>query len=827
MIEREIVDRWNLGAVWICFLLYLLGGCRPEMPVTSSITVETEGVGVPVNQSLYGLNIEEINHAIEGGLYGELIQNRSFEDGVPPLNTRYDGVRNLLVTPNKWSIPFVSPYAVPGWRRLAVNTIMAPDPQELLNVTNKRSLYVAANASVETGRGGVVAEGYDGILLEKGERYHLSFYAKSNYLVPRTIDVALEDSSLTHTISDVFSIRPSREWKKYQYTFTAHTDATYGALTFSTDTAFVFWLDVVSLFPEKTWNNRSNGLRIDLMEKIVALNPQFIRFPGGPFVEGYTAGTFPLWKESVGDISQRKHFWNIWGYGSSNGMGYHEYLQLCEDLKAEPVYVVNSGVTSQSRRPRYEAIGEMDKLVQDALDAIAYANEPADSLWGSLRAENGHPTPFHLKYIEIGSENNGYEYNRRFEFFRQAIQEVYPEVMVISSAATGGRNRSHWVDHHFHSGEDYLISNYNLFESIYSSRRNPLFIGEFGVVDNKNQGTMRAAIAEACFLIGAENNQQVVKRLAYSPVLGNAKYAYQRPPMIAFKNKQILLSPSYYLWELLANHRGDELLKTSVETYAKPQVRGGYASIELFDNCYDITDVCIDQKKVTAINTITGGWKIEDDYLIPEANSWNYAIMGDSSQHNYELTATIQRTKGSGTIQFRIRDNGELGDQSQYLSLTIGGERIELHQQSLAVSHLLTDSVDFPFESHRWYKLKLTAHDDRITCSVNDTLIFDGMLKPLPSLVATTALDNETGTVFLKVVNTTQHEEITRLQLNGIHLQNEATVIQLKGLPEDKNTFEDPDRVIREEFSVSFPLGRPMNYTFPPNSITLLKLIKE
>ena len=217
----------------------------------------------------------------------------------------------------------------------------------------------------------------------------------------------------------------------------------------------MFWLDVVSLFP-KTWKGRPNGQRADLMEAIAALHPRFIRFPGGAFAEGYTAGTYPVWKETVGNIAERKHFWGIWGYGTTNGMGYHEYLQMCEDLGAEPVYVINSGITNMSRRPRYESITEMDKLVQDALDAIAYANHPADSTLGEMRAKNGHPAPFHLKYVEIGSENYGYEYTKRYNLFREAIQKNWPEVTVISNTLVGKRPRSDWRDTHFNGKNSFF-----------------------------------------------------------------------------------------------------------------------------------------------------------------------------------------------------------------------------------------------------------------------------------------------------------------------------------------------------------------------------------
>lgn len=326
-----------------------------------------------------------------------------------------------------------------------------------------------------------------------------------------------------------------------------------------------------------------------------ALNPQFVRFPGGSFVEGYTAGTYPIWHETIGDNSTRKNFWNVWGYGSTNGMGYHEYLQMCEDLKAEPLYVINSGVTSQSRRPRYEDITAMNKLVQDALEAIAYANQPADSTFGAMRAKNGHPEPFNLKYIEIGSENYGQEYSKRFDLFKKAINETYPEITVIKSSFIAGKNRTEWTDYHFYSGEDFLIANHDRYETGQYLRRFPaVFTGEFSMGDASLQGTLRAAIGEACFLLGVENSPEVVKHLAYAPVLGNVNYDFQRYPAISFNNNSAIGSPSYYMLKLLADNRGDDLLKTEIETYSKPQVTFGYAGIDLFDNSYDFDDVRID-----------------------------------------------------------------------------------------------------------------------------------------------------------------------------------------------------------------------------------------
>lgn len=820
----KYVLSWG-GAINLLFILLLMTGCRPEMPVTSFITIEADGLSIPVNKELYGLTIEEINHAVDGGLYAELIQNRSFEDGMPPLNCPYDAVQNVLITPNGWSIPFMRADSILGWHRISANTYIYPDTKELINDKNRRSLLVSVTASTEMGRGGVVAEGYRGISVRKGEKYNLSLFLKGASVLPKPIRIALEDSMATSTISDVYNLSSSFEWKKYHHTFTANEDMDNAVLTITADSSAVFWLDVVSLFPQETWNGYPNGQRKDLMEMIAGLAPRFIRFPGGRFVEGYTAGTYPIWKETVGDISERKCFWNIWAYGATNGTGYHEYLQICEDLKAEPVYVINSGVTSQSRRPRYEDITAMDRLVQDALDAIAYANAPTDSIMGAMRARHGHAAPFHLKFVEIGSENYGQEYINRFELFKKAINEKYPEVVVISSSAISRKSRSEWGDSHFYSGEEYFIANHNRFDSEkYSRRSSSVFIGEFGSVRESSRGSLRAAIGEACFLIGAENNPDIVKRLAYSPVLGNVNYEMYGSPLLMFDNHQVVASPSYYLWQLFVMNRGDEVLKAEVETYMKPQVTFGRVALDMFDNSYDIKEAKINNQLITTAKVLSGGWTVDGGTLVADANRWNYILMGDSSAHDYEFSTTIRRTKGSGQIQLHIRDNGKKAEQADYICMTLGTGVSELYHQAGGVKDSLTSPKPLTFVSNQWYNVRLSCQDDLIRCYVNDTLVHEANTLPLPSLVSGATVDKGTNTILLKVVNTTQHEEKTVLKVNGVGVKNDAEIIQLTGHRDGRNTFAFPKAIVPETKHISFSLGGPMIYNFPPNSITLIKL---
>ena len=811
-----------------------LFGCRPEVPVTSSITVDLSDFSAPVNEQLYGLTIEEINHAVDGGLYAEMIENRSFEASVPPLNCPYDARRNVLTTPNGWSIPFIRPDSIPGWRKLSLNTEVWLDAAGAqINDKNKRSLMVLVSASHYSSgmeRGGVAATGYNGISVRKGEKYELSLYMKGGSMVPKDINVFIGDSATGEPLSDIFKASPIYEWRRYRHTFTANESRDNAVLAITADTtSSVFWIDMVSLFPQNTWKGRQGGLRQDLMEMIAALNPKFIRFPGGSFVEGYTAGTFPLWQETIGDNSMRRNFWNVWGYASTSGMGFHEYLQMCEDLNAEPVYVVNSGVTSQKRRPRYEDITAMDKMVQDALDAIAYANQPADSTWGAMRARSGHTEPFGLKYIEVGSENYGQEYSKRFELFKKAIKEAYPEVTVIRSSSAGGKRRTRdWIDHHFYAGEDFMIAGRDRYDKPYSWRFPEVFIGEFSLSDPALQGTMRAAVAEACFLLGAESAPVVVKGLAYAPVLGNADYPFQRYPAISFNNHRAVGSPSYYMLKMLANNRGDGLLKTKVETYSRPQVALGYVGIDLFDNSYDFEDVRLDGHFVKDTLIRTGGWKVSGGTLMPEANKWNNILLGDPSNHDYTLSLRLRRNKGSGSVRLRVRDNGKEGEANNHIALSISPGECELYSSMGTVKDVLSPAKAHVFESNRWYEIKIVCRDETLSCYVDNVLLHEVTLPPLPSLVSVATMDNSSETILLKVVNTTYHEEKTHLNINGGSVvKHEVEVVQLAGEAKDGNTFEEPLRVVPTTQVISFPIGQTMVYTFPPNSITILKLKKD
>ncbi len=817
-----MINRSRFIGLVVGLVLGFLSACQQETPITSVIHVDGEGVVQPVNPHLYGITLEEINHAIDGGLYAEMIQNRSFEDGVPPLNCPYDARRRILLTPNNYEMPFMRPDSLPGWHALSSTTWLNLDAKELLNPKNHRSLQVGIY-STQVGRGGVVAEGYNGLSIRKGENYELSFYVKGASYYPKPLRVALEDSIGNRMLSDVLKIQTRNEWQHVKHTFTATASSDKAIMTISSDSTQMFWLDVVSLFPQ-TWRGRQNGQRADLVEALAALHPSFIRFPGGAFVEGYTAGTYPVWHETVGNIAERKHFWNVWGYGTTNGMGYHEYLQLCEDLGAEPVYVINSGITNMSRRPRYESITEMDKLVNEALDAIAYANAPADSTMGMLRAENGHAKPFGLRYVEIGSENYGYEYTKRFELFRDAIRKAWPEVTVISNSLVGRRVRSEWRDIHFNGRNSFFLNNLGKYETTRSRFQwENTFVGEFGNMQSSEARTMAAAIGEASFLTVIEQHPDLMSRIAYSPVLGHVDYTQSRWPLLLFDNHQVVPSPSYYMFQMFAGHRGEEVLPTTVDTYMRPSVTSGYASVYMFDNCYTFEETCLDGRPIEQGKVVGGSWTVNNGSLQPVPNRWNYLLMGDSTATDYTFQTRINRTKGSEPIQFRVRNNGLSQEQQDYICFRIGDGKASLLHQSGNVTDSLSSAIAYPLRNNRPYDVRIRCAKDTICCYVDGALVQKAVLRAYPSLSSVVTIDHTNHCLYLKVVNTTQHEEKTELDIRGVSVSNTAEVIELSAEMEAMNTFEHPDRIKPVKKEVSFMMGIPKVYKFPPSSITILK----
>ncbi|MDR3262311.1 MAG: carbohydrate binding domain-containing protein [Tannerella sp.] len=851
----------HTGCLWGFLLLF---ACKPVLPVTSSITIDLEKLTTPVNRDLYGLTIEEVNHAVEGGLYAEQIRNRGFEEGIVPAGCLYDATGQCLITPAGWKTPFVDPDAVPGWRLLSDRTFWYLNTFHPVNEKNNRSIGVRVDYSGKGG--GVVAEGFHGIGLRRGEQYDLSFYLRGGSYA--TLTVGLKDSTAYRPLSDTCQIRPAPEWTQVRYTFTATEDARNATLVFSADSGLWFYLDMVSLFPAKTWKGRPNGLRADLAEALEALHPKFVRFPGGTFVEGYSIESAPKWEESVGPVELRKPLWSIWGYGSTNGMGFHEYLQLCEDLNARPVYVANAGVLNQRYRLRYEEIRNMDVWTERLENAIAYAHAPVDSAYGRMRAGNGHAEPFGSGAIQIGSENRGVIYSRRYRHLRPAVKEILPGMPVIGtdSAAVKGFYGD-WIDTHYTANVGYLISSHNVFDVDHMTIRTPMsFIGEFGASYSPDGGTLRAAVGEAAFLIGAERNPVNVKGVAYSPLLGHVDFPSHGVPAIGFDESGIVKSPSYHVLEMFAGHRGDELLTTNVQTFRRPLVTQGRVSVVCYGDAFEAGAMMLDGKslpgvlakddrtairwpKLPAMKHTSNAPPDPDAPDVPETPGLarmrrlmvigrstsglqplsedvqrKYMIAGDSMMYNYTFSTRIRRTQDGGKIQLQVRDNGLVEEAGDCISLTVADGRACLYYYAGRVERPLAPPVALSLRENRWYAVRIVCADEHIRCYVDDVLLTEADVPLCPALVTVATREPETNTIILKVVNTTYHEEWASLHIAGGNIERQAEIIRLTGLPDGRNTLANPEVIVPEHTSIRFSIIRPFTYLFPANSVTILRM---
>jgi alpha-L-arabinofuranosidase len=502
---------------------------------SARLTIQADKPGHKVSPTLYGIFFEEVNFAGDGGLYAELVRNRSFEDSAQP---------------DWWSLV----------QRGSARGEIAIDTQQPLSEKNPHSLRLTVKPGGE-GRVGVANQGYYGIAVRRGASYRLSLAVRAADGFDSALTVTLEsaDGRQTYAKTQIDSLTP--QWQTFRRLLTAADSDPKARLVVTVTKPGTVWLDMVSLSPEATWKNRPSGLRLDLAEMVAALKPSFVRFPGGCWVEGETVPMAMRWKDTIGDLSDRRTQWNLWRYHSTNGLGFHEYLQWCEDLGAAPLFVVNCGISHKENVP----MDKMGPWVQDALDAIEYANGPAESRWGSLRAKAGHPRPFHLKYMEIGNENNFQHdaYQERYPLFYDAIKSRYPEMMLISNERTAKRP-SDIVDEHYYDDPHFFINNANRYDG-YDRKGPKIYVGEYAVTGECGQGNFWAAIGEAAFMTGMERNSDVVVMASYAPLFANVNHKAWNPDLINFDSSRAFGTPSYYVQQMFSQNRGDVVLPALVE----------------------------------------------------------------------------------------------------------------------------------------------------------------------------------------------------------------------------------------------------------------------
>ena len=531
-------------------------------PLKASLKIT--GENKEISPLLLGIFFEDINYAADGGLYGELIQNRDFEYN--PSESRTEGWGPLYC----WEIKD---------NRLK-GEILTDNP---IHANNPHYLRLTSNISSENSlSGGLINRGYDGIPIKEGENYKFQLKHRNN--LKTTVEIRLVSESGKILSADTIFLNSSPSWNSSEITLSPTGSSNYASLEIIPGNNVLLDIDMISLFPEDTFRGRENGLRNDLASTLEALKPKFVRFPGGCVAHGNGIDNIYDWKGSVGKLEERKPLSNIWGYHQSRGLGYFEYFQFCEDIGAEPLPVVAAGVPCQnSSHPsrfthdditRFGQQGgipmdSMDSYIRDILDLIEYANGPVSSPWGSKRAEAGHPQPFNLKYIGIGNEDLISEtFKERFAKINEAISAVHPEITVIGTAGPfyeGADYDEGWrfakqqnlalVDEHYYVEPGWLIYNQDFYDD-YDRSGPKVYLGEWAAHLPDRSSTIETALAEALYITSLERNGDIVYMSSYAPLLAKTGHTQWRPDLIYFSNDSIMLTPDYHVMRLAGENSG-------------------------------------------------------------------------------------------------------------------------------------------------------------------------------------------------------------------------------------------------------------------------------
>jgi alpha-L-arabinofuranosidase len=527
----------------------LMSFCLAAWPLTapaqtSTITIQANQPAVTISSNLFGIFFEEISMAGDGGIYAELVRNRSFEDAATP-------VQWILVTNGTargtWSIDSSLP----------------------LSSSNTQSLKLTMTGG--TGSLGAANNGFYGIPLVNGNTYNLGFYARAASGFGGSIAVSLESAngSTVYAQSTVSGLTTS--WQHFAASLVPNATDPFARLALRISQAGSVYLDFVSLFPAQTFNNRTNGLRPDLANMLVNLKPSFMRFPGGSWVDGINLADAYHWELTVGDPANRTERTNIWGYMVSNGLGYHEYLQMCEDIGALPLLCINCGMAGSD----VVAPANLGPWVQEALDAIQYANGDTNTFWGAQRATNGHPAPFNLQYIEIGNENSGSSYNTNYALFYNAIKSNYPSVHVIADSfgTIPTSAEVDYLDEHYYESASWFAQNSTHYDS-YSRGGPKIFVGEYAVAyaipPSTFPATLQNALGEAAWMTGLERNSDIVAMASYAPLFCNLNNPSWYPDLIYFNGTNDFGTPSYYVQQMFSLNRGNVVLPTTVAVSGNP-----------------------------------------------------------------------------------------------------------------------------------------------------------------------------------------------------------------------------------------------------------------
>ena len=831
----------------LCFaaaalLMSSCGGIVPE----EELVINLQEKGAEVAPSMYGIFFEEINHAGDGGLYAELVKNRSFEELEMPEGYYAEGdilhpkeVCNHLTGEVRHGSFRWTTEPVPGWTLQTGENSSAE-----MKLTKENPKFQSAPNSLKV----TIKDASTPVRLVNGGYWGMNLGKDDSYLLRAILRTSADykgkiTALLLSDTDEVLALAPvevdgSGSWNDVHQTLRPSATAARGKLALEFDGMGTVSLDYVSLFPEKTFRDRPNGLRNDVAEMLNGLHPAFVRWPGGCVVEGISLENRFEWKKTLGDPASRSGEYSTWGYRCSYGFGYHEMLQFCEDINADAMFVCNVGLGCQYRMGDASPESKIAYYLDDCMDAIEYALGDVTTEWGAKRAAQGHPQAFPLKYVEIGNENWGDEYDKRFDIFYKAIKEKYPELILISNHGLGGTGKiakTDMIDPHWYVNPEFFFQNTTIFDS-HPRGKYDAYVGEYACNADVGGGNMRAALSEAAFISGMERNSDLVKMASYAPLLENRNDRSWAVNLIWLDTDQVLGRSSYYVQQMAAENRPTYNVKSNL-TMGTPQpleYEAGRFGFGSWNTQVEFKDVKVTEEDGTAVNLDLnsvadkkGAWMLENGVLSQASleTPTRYIVDGFSGNR---FTLECQVRKVGGHEGFFLYFGLSQDDKKGFVYNVAGW-----NNQSTAVegvsdgqtTGVVGDRVSQSLENNKWYDVKLVVTPQKSELYMDGKLIVAYAPETTPLQFFSSGYDEATGELIVKVVNAEAEAYPLRVKLDGVsQVEKTGKVISLSAASDmDENSFEEPKKIYPQESEFK-GFGKSFDYTFPPFSYTILRV---
>lgn len=794
-----------------------------------------------IPETLYGIFFEDINYAADGGIYAELVANRGFDWPTPTLQA--------------WA----KDYRGGGTARITRQSGFPLHP----NTAQYLRIEVYHPGKDQSGVG-VSNNGFGGIVLKQDALYDLAFYARPHANYKGGLTVALESKAGERLAS--FRLNPQdwknnqpadagnspldpaalADWVKYTAELKPTASAEDAKLVVLCDAEGTVDLEFVSLFPRDTYKQRRNGLRADLVELLKAMKPGSMRFPGGCIVEGNDLANLYDWKRTVGPVERRPVNANLWGYWQSGGLGFFEYFQLAEDIGASPLPILAAGMSCQFRKSEMIPLDALDRVIQDALDLIEFANGAPDTPWGKVRAEMGRPEPFKLKMLGIGNENWGMEFIERYEIIYKAIKAKHPEIEIVSSSGAGPSGPEYdlawdkipkigadWIDEHYYVSADWLFNNTGRYDQF--NRKGPkVYVGEYACHLHNRANSLYAALAEAAMMTGFERNSDIVGMTAYAPLFSKIGSTQWVPDLIWFTNSKSYGTPSYHVQKLFGTHRPDVVLPTeaSVQTTSLPPVGG--IGVQTWSGSAEFKDIRVTRGSENLYTfdpadglegwskPAEGNWEVVDGALRQTNTGVNRTAIsiGSSKWQDYTVRLKARKLGGDEGFIIRVRDQG-----NRFVHVNFGGWGNTQHGIEQDGANPLTRKPG-TIETGRWYDVEVSLSGDRVSASLDGEKVFENFAvgtANAPKIEFVSGYDRAAGEIVLKVVNPRPEASTVNFTLQGAKVNaGPARRILLTGDPDAINDPENPDRISPLEDQIELP-GNVFRLELPASSLTILR----